>query len=174
MLGHIRPLEHNTFIGIMAWNPSWIYLAIHRSSCSGNTFNKNLKEMLIEQKGNKKYSRDRLNDALLVLNVLKINNTGNTTVKSQWISKRTGELNQSIEVLIPQWNKGNMLRWGDFTFVPTGKEKPCFPSKLLKIIFNWEGPLKILATTKQGRLARSTGQIVYALILLFENSSEIG
>ena len=59
----------------------------HRSSHYGKKkSNKNLKEILKEQKGNKKYPRDRLNDSLLALNVLKINETGNTTIKNQWIS----------------------------------------------------------------------------------------
>ena len=42
-----------------------------------------------------------------------------------WVLERTAELGQSTEVLIPKWKKGGMLCWGgDFTFVPTGKEKP--------------------------------------------------
>jgi len=57
-------------------------------------------EMLIEQKGNNKCPRDRLNDALLLLNIFKINKRDSTTVKNQCILERTAELDQSIALLI--------------------------------------------------------------------------
>jgi hypothetical protein len=33
-----------------------------------------------------------------------------------------------------------MLHWGDFTFVPTRKEKLCLPSKILEIRFDQRKP----------------------------------
>lgn len=47
--------------------------------------NKTYKEVLIEQKEDKKHPRDRLNGALLTLNILKISKTGNTTINNPWI-----------------------------------------------------------------------------------------
>jgi len=55
-----------------------------------------------------------------------------------------------MEVLIPKWKKGDLLCWkGDFTFVPTGKEKLYLPHRLLKKRLDQRRPLKILATDKK-------------------------
>jgi hypothetical protein len=50
--------------------------------------------------------------------------------EKQCILGRTDELDQLIEVLIPEEKEGSFLGWGgDVAFVPTGKEKLCLLSK---------------------------------------------
>jgi hypothetical protein len=44
-----------------------------------------------------------------VLHFLKVNETNSTTAKAHWISERIAELDQPIEVLIPEWKKEDML-----------------------------------------------------------------
>lgn len=61
---------------------------------------------------------------MLCFSILKVNETKSTIAKIHWASERTAELDQPEEVLIPQWEKGNMLCWGgDFTLIQTGIEK---------------------------------------------------
>lgn len=74
-----------------------------------------------------------------------------TTAKIQWISERTAELDQPMEVQITKVKKGGLLCWrGDFTFVPTDKEKLYFLSRLLEIRFDQGRPLEDLGYRQKG------------------------
>ena len=66
--------------------------------------------------------------------------------EKQCILGRTDELDQLIEVLIPEEKEGSFLGWGgDVAFVPTGKEKPYLPSKLMKVRFDQLRPTENLS-----------------------------
>lgn len=89
-----------------------------------------------------------------------------------WSLERTAELGRLIEVPSPEWQRGNMLSWGDFAFIPIGKEELCLPSKLLEIRVDGGDPWRSWLQTEGS--TRPSRQIIYALIPLQGKTSETG
>ena len=89
--------------------------------------------------------RNRLYNALLILNFLSANEKGTTATERHWILEKSAELNQPIyfkDVLTSQWKPGDVLHWGrGFTLVSTGEEKLWIPSKLIKVRSEEKKPL---------------------------------
>ncbi|ERE82837.1 putative Pol polyprotein [Cricetulus griseus] len=104
-----------------------------------------LKEMLHRQAGKSKPPKHRLHNALLTLNFLNANDSGQTAAERHWTTEKTAEVNQPVyfkDVLTSVWKPGHVLRWGrGFAFVSTGEENLWIPSKLIKIRVEEDNPL---------------------------------
>lgn len=71
--------------------------------------------MLIKQKRVIKTSRDRLNNAFLILNFLTVGEKRTRATERHWVIEKTEELDQPIDykdVLTLGWKPAIVLRWG--------------------------------------------------------------
>ena len=71
--------------------------------------------MLNKQKEMENAPRNRLHNALLILNFLNANEKGKTAAERHWIIEKTSELNKSVyfkDVLTLEWKLRDVLCWG--------------------------------------------------------------
>ena len=103
-----------------------------------------MKDMLNKQKGMENIPRNRLPNALLILNFLNANEKRTTAAERHWIIEKTFELNLPVyskDVLTSQWKPGDVLGKG-FYSCSHRREKLWILSKLIKILVEKEKPLE--------------------------------
>lgn len=79
MLQHVYPVRCNNSLNVISYNPT--------GQAVVERLNHTLIEILIKQKGDVRSLRDRLNNAVLTLNILNVSETGSTADEITGVQK---------------------------------------------------------------------------------------